>query len=232
MGCAASSQPAEGNGVQTPTAGRSSTVAGGETRISDDRPHGGGEAAQSNTRSNGDGAAGGGGNTAKDGQSAAASQAAQAIATFTTHVMIDSRGAKVSTVIQNKGKVETLCKWADNVLKARSAGGGVFPNPQDGRVRKSQGASAPQQDQQTTSSAGDTASVSSRHNAGATSRTEYGSIASNAGLLGVSTTAQGAASSVSRGNLTVAAQRGSDDEEPQLSPMRPETEISPLPPLM
>jgi hypothetical protein len=228
MGCAASSQPADGNRAQSPTAGRTSTV-GGETRTSEDRQHGeGADAARGAQQSRGDHSTGG--NAVRDGSGGqgvqSSSQAPQAVAAFTTHIMVDSRGAKVSTVIQNKSKVETLCKWADNVLKARAAAGGTFSNPQDGRARRNV-AAASTQDQ--TSVAGDTASVSSRHNAAANSRTEYGSMASNGGLLGVSTTAHGATTSQSRGNLTMIAHRGSDEEDPQLSPTRVDADDAPLP---
>lgn len=214
MGCGASSSlPVEAGREHTPPSGRTPPV-GGETKTPDDRPSRNGEAA---VQSNGDPASGS--NAAREAPPGAPSaQAAQQIATFTTHVMTDSRGAKVSTVIQNKSKVDTMCKWADNVLKARVASGGVFANPQDGRTRRSQQPAAPPEHAATTSSVGgDTASVSSRH--AANSRTEYGSMASN-GLMGVSTTAQGASASQSRGNLTVVAQRGSDEEDPNFSPTR------------
>jgi hypothetical protein len=232
MGCgASSSMPVDGTHEQSPPTGRTPPVGGaGDTRIPEERQGGGnGDTARSTAQSNGD-AAMSGSNAPKDGtgQSGAASaQAAQQIATFTTHVMTDSRGAKVSTVIQNKSKVDTMCKWVDNVLKARVASGGIFANPQDGRTRKA--AAAPPQDQvaATSSAGGDTASVSSRH--AANSRTEYGSMASN-GLMGVSTTAQGASgASQSRGNLTMVAQRGSDEEDPTFSPTRVDAEDAPPP---
>lgn len=220
--------PVDGTHEQSPPSGRTPPVGGaGDTRIPEERQGANGETARSTAQSNGE-TGNSGSNAARDGggQSGAASaQAAQQIATFTTHVMTDSRGATVSTVIQNRSKVETMCKWVDNVLKARVTTGGIFANPQDGRTRRAP--PVPPQDQVTTSSVGgDTASVSSRH--AANSRTEYGSMASN-GLMGVSTTAHGASASQSRGNLTVVAQRGSDEEDPNFSPTRVDAEDAPPP---
>lgn len=122
---------------------------------------------------------------------------------FATYTITDQRGCKVTTVIQNKSKVETMCRWLDNVLKSRDDSGGKFANPQTSG-RSNQSANP------TTSAAQDanrdTSSISSRtvfHKS-----TEYGSMASQT-FLGVSTFG----GSQSRGNATTAAVHGSDDEE-------------------
>lgn len=59
---------------------------------------------------------------------AATSAAASAAAApaFPSYTISDSRGCRVVTMIQNRVKVETMCKWLDNVLRSREEAGGVF----------------------------------------------------------------------------------------------------------
>ena len=58
------------------------------------------------------------------GNSAAA--AAASAPAFPSYTITDSRGCRVVTMIQNRVKVETMCKWLDNVLRSRDEAGGVF----------------------------------------------------------------------------------------------------------
>lgn len=248
MGCGASSLPQDGadtHGHSGAKDGGGKGATGEATRQAEDK-NGGEDGNRRGGAGNGaDGqatAAGTAGAPGAGGHSSTTSQGmstAAAASSFSTHVITDQRGCKVSTVIQNRNKVETMCKWADNVLKARSAAGGVFLNPQDGRIRRSQ-VSQPQESNGSQSAGSsmanavdttrDTASVSSRHG-GVSRATEYGSMVSNT-FLGVSTTGAGG-NSQSRGNLTNVAQHGSEgDQDIPFSPARVEGDTTaPLPPL-
>lgn len=169
----------------------------------------GGTGANGASTTGGVAANGTGGTTA-----AAAANDANGAAAVNLHTITDLRGCRVTTVIQNRNKVETMCRWLDNVIRFRDENHGQFPSPNRAGVASTN--PAPREPEP---ARGDTASVSSRGTVlGGRAGNEMSTYSQ--GFLGVSTTMQSQGA-----NMTTAAMQGSDGagEESSMTPMRPQT---------
>mmetsp|Transcript_32484 Transcript_32484/g.37568 ORF Transcript_32484/g.37568 Transcript_32484/m.37568 type:complete len:273 (-) Transcript_32484:269-1087(-) len=130
------------------------------------------------------------------------------------HTITDLRGCRVTTVIQNRNKVETMCRWLDNVIRFRDDNHGVFPSP-----NRAGAAAMNPSTRDGEPPRGDTASVSSRGGVlGGRAGNEMSTYSQ--GFLGVSTTMQSQGA-----NMTTAAMQGSEGapEESSMTPIRPPT---------